>query len=220
MSAYPLHDRALAYAVHCLGVREQPDGSNHGPIQRTHPDGGVDYFEQHDFVPGGGYPWCVTLWLTSWAVGAGHPLPYLSPSAHGQGDWARKNGRAVPVDQLIPGDGCDWSIGSGHLSMFERYDAKTRTVHTVDGNWQNQVQRVAHPLATLRTGIHVPEAKPAPPVPQPFWVIATSHNGHRQLLFTKFATEAFVLNKILPPLIKRYGKAGITITRGGVRQKT
>lgn len=215
--SFPRHDAAVKYALHCLGVREIPDGSNRGNIQVTLPDGGVSFFEKHDFVAGEGYAWCVCFCLTAWEVGAKQKLPYLSPGAHAQGDYWKSHGHAVPIAQLIPGDLVDWNEGSGHMSMFERLDGGT--VHTIDGNYGNKVTRATHPARNIRTAIHIPEnpAHLPPAPPEPFWVIATSVNGHRQLLFTKYATEKMVLNKILPPLVKKYGKAGITIKRGGVK---
>ena len=215
---YPKHEKALAYAIHCLGVHEVPDGSNRGPVQVSNPQGGVDFFETHDFVNGGGYPWCVTLWLTSWAE-AGHPLPYKTPSAHAMGDWARKHGWAVTVDHLVPGDGCDWNEGSGHLSMFEKYDPATGLVHTIDGNWENKVMRATHPVSHLRTGIHVPETGVAPPAPKPYFVIATSAGGHRKIVFSRYAHQKKVLG-VLPRILKRYGKNGVTVTRSKRKPKS
>ncbi len=219
MSKYPLHEKAFAYVEHCLGVHESPAHSNRGPIQVHKPEGGVSYFEQHDFLLGEGYAWCVTLDLTAWEVGAKHPLPYKSPSAHGQGDYWRKHGHAVHAADLIPGDLIDWNVGSGHMSMFEKIQGGM--IHTIDGNSADMVRRCQRSIGLVRTAIHIPEdpAKlPPPPEKKPFWVIATSENGHRQLLFTKYAAESFILKTILPPLVKKYGKAGITITRGGVKQ--
>ncbi len=210
-TTFPKHVKAHAYAVHCIGVHEVPDGSNRGPLQVSNPAGGVDFFETHDFVNGGGYPWCVTLWLTAWAE-AGHALPYKTPSAYAMGDWAKKNGWAKPINQLIHGDGCVWNEGSGHLSMFERFDAATGLVHTVDGNWDNKVMRATHKIGNLRVGIHVPETGVVPPPPQPYWTIATSANGHKKILFSQYAAKKKVLG-LLPRLLERYGKNGITVKR-------
>lgn len=217
MTDYPKHVAAINYAKHCIGVRESPNGSNRGPIQRTNPSAGVDFFEEHDFVAGVGYPWCATLWLTSWAE-AGHPIPYRSPSAHALGDWARKVGWAKPIGDLVPGDGCDWNEGSGHLSMFESFDPKTGLVHTIDGNWDNQVMRATHKVGSLRVGIHVPEVHKVDPPKPPYFVIATSVGGHRKVLFSQYATEKKVLG-ILPRLVKHYAPGGITIKRSKTKPK-
>jgi hypothetical protein len=110
-----------------------------------------------------------------------------------------------------------FNVGSGHIAIFERWEGST--IHTVDGNHNDQVARAARPHSQVAGGIHVPEGiYVAPkPVPKPFWVIATSENGHKKLVFTKFASQATVV-KLLPKLLAKYGKNGITIKRGGVRK--
>lgn len=217
MSSYPKHDKALTYARHCLGVHEFPQGSNRGPIQVSNPSGGVDFFEQHDFVNGVGYPWCACFWLTCWEL-AGHKFPYSSPGAHAIGNWAKQHGWAKPIGQLVPGDGCDWNEGSGHFSMFESYDSSTGLVHTIDGNWGDRVMRVTHKVGNLRVGIHVPEEKIILPQSIPYFVIATSVNGQRKVLFSKYATQKKVLG-VLPQLLTRWGKNGITIKRSKKKPK-
>jgi hypothetical protein len=211
MTNFPNHDKAIAYARHCVGVHESPNGSNRGPIQRTNPNGGVDFFEQHDFVSGVGYPWCAAFWLTCWAE-AGHPFPYRSPSAHAVGDWARSHGMAKSINDLIPGDGCDWNEGSGHLSMFESFDPHTGLVHTIDGNWDNKVMRATHRVANLRVGFHVPEKHTDPAPKTPYWVIATSVNGHKKILFSDHARKKKILG-LIPRMLHNYGVDGVTIKR-------
>lgn len=208
---YPKHEKALVYAKHCIGVHESPNGSNRGPIQVTNPSGGVDFFEEHDFVAGQGYPWCAAFWLTCWAE-VGHPFLYLSPGAHALGDYAKQHGMAKSVHELIPGDGCDWNEGSGHLSMFESYDPATGLVHTIDGNWDNQVMRAIHLVSSLRVGIHVPEEAIIVKPKKPYFVIATSVNGHRKILFSQYATQKTVMG-ILPRLLSKWGVNGVTIKR-------
>jgi len=209
---FPLHEKAFAYAEHCIGVKEVPLGSNRGPIQVTNPNGGVDFFQTHDFVNGGGYAWCACFWLTCWAE-VGHPFPYLSPGAYSLGDWAKANGMSKPVTELVPGDGCVWNEGAGHISMFESYDSSTGTVHTIDGNWGDQVMRATHSAVDLRVGIHISETPTnLPKPPQPYFVIATSVNGHKKILFSKFATRKKVLG-ILPRILAKYGKNGVTVKR-------
>lgn len=216
-TTYPKHEAAHKYAEHCIGVHESPNGSNRGPVQVSNPSGGVDFFESHDFVAGVGYPWCAAFWLTCWAE-AGHPFPYRSPSAHSLGDYARKHGMAKSIHELVPGDGCDWNEGSGHISMFERFDPATGLVHTIDGNWGDRVERATHRVANLRVGIHVPETSVSPTPKTPYFVIATSVNGHKKILFSKYATQKKVLG-ILPRLITRWGKNGITVKRSKKKPK-
>lgn len=216
-TTFPKHEKAHAYAEHCIGVHESPNGSNRGPIQVSNPNGGVDFFQTHDFVAGGGYPWCAAFWLTCWAE-AGHSFPYKSPSAHALGDYARKHGLVKTIHELIPGDGCDWNEGSGHISMFERFDPSTGLVHTIDGNWDNKVMRATHKVANLRTGIHVSETAVLPVPKDPYFTIATSVNGHKKILFSKRATEKKVLG-ILPRLVHRFGASGITVKRSKNKPK-
>lgn len=212
---YPKHDKALTYAKHCIGVHET--SRDRGPIQVTNPNGGVDFFCEHDFVNGVGYPWCAAFWLTCWEI-AGKPFPYKSPGAYALGDYARKQGWVKSITSLIPGDGCVWNEGSGHISMFESYDAKNGLVHTIDGNWNNGVYRAIHKLRNLRVGIHVPETGVAPPPPKPYFVIATSVNGKRKLLFSKFATDKTVAG-MLPKMLVKWGVNGITIKRSKPKPK-
>lgn len=210
-TTYPKHSKALAYAKHCITVHEVPLGSNRGPLQVSNPPGGVDFFEQHDFVAGVGYPWCACFWLTCWAQ-AGHVFPYRSPGAHAIGDWAKTHGWAKPIGSLIPGDGCDWNEGAGHLSMFESFDRATGLVHTIDGNWSDKVMRATHKVGNLRVGIHVPEIGVVPPAPKPYFTVATSVNGQRKVLFSEYATQKKVLG-LLPRLLTRWGVNGITVKR-------
>jgi CHAP domain-containing protein len=210
MSLYPIHDRVIAQAKRELGVAEHPAGSNSGSRVRQ--------YQAATFLGGSGWPWCAAFCCWCWRE-AGRPLPYRTASAYGMLNWARGAGWARSSSQLVPGDLVVFNVGSGHIGIFERWEGST--IHTIDGNHNNMVARAARPHSSVAGGIHVPEqpTQPKRPVSEPFWVIATSESGHRQLLFTKFATEAKVLNKILPPLIRKYGKAGLTITRGGVRKR-
>jgi hypothetical protein len=209
VAKYPKHEAAVEWAAKEVGTTEHPLGSNHGTR--------VDYYQSFDFLAGSGYPWCISFDLAAWAEGAERPLPYRTAGAYTLAWWARRVGWAKPLGALIPGDLVIFNVGSGHGALLELY--KPPYVHTIDGNSLNRVRRVRRHESLVHTGIAVPEKPLTVPVPEPFWVIVTSEGGHRQLLFTKFATEAFVLNKVLPRLVKKYGKAGITIKRGGVRKK-
>jgi hypothetical protein len=204
-----VHDRALAIARGELGVTEHPMGSNSGARVRE--------YQAATFLGGTGWPWCMAFLCWCWQH-ADRQLPYRTASAYGMLNWARRAGWAVPSSRLIPGDLVAFNIGSGHIAMFERWEGST--VYTIDGNSNDMVRQAARPHTLVAGGIHIPEKPVAlsKPPPEPFWLIATSENGHKQLLFTKFATEAVVLNKILPPLVRKYGKAGITLKKGGVRK--
>lgn len=206
--SYPQHDAALAYARKQIGVREDPMGSNSGQL--------VNFYQAHDFLPGGGYPWCASFVLTCWAEGAKKPLPYRTASAYGLLTWARGAGWAKPSTRLIPGDLVVFNVGSGHVAMFERWEGPF--IQTVDGNHNDAVGRALRPHSDVAGGIHVPENPVSRPAPEPYWVIATSESGHRKLLFSRFATEKAVLG-LLPRWFAKYGVNGVTIKRGRERAK-
>lgn len=213
MTVYPQHQQVLAYLRQMVNVvREYPDGSNRGPLQHTHPTGGVDFFQAHDFLPGVGYPWCVDAWLTAYEVGAGRKLPYLSPGAYDILNWAKRVGWYRPSLDCVPGDALVFQIGAGHLATLEEQDGPDY-VRTIDGNISNRVARARRSRASCLGGIHVPEGNPPDPrAPEPYWVIATSADGHRMLLFSKFATEKTVRG-LLPRLVAKYAASGgVTIT--------
>lgn len=220
MSQYPKHDAVVAWMKAMVGhVREAPMGSNRGGVQRTNPTGGVEYFQSFDFLPGGGYPWCVSTVQAAWAVGGKNPLPYKTAGAYDLARWAASVGWARPSRECIPGDIIVFNIGAGHVGIL--LEQKGDYVVTIDGNTSDQVAVRTRPRSQVRCGVHVPEkAVPLPPklVPQPYWVIATSENGHRKLLLTRFATQAKI-GKLLPPLIKKWGTNGITIKRSKTTKK-
>lgn len=220
MTDFPQHDAVLAYLRPCVDVvHETPDGSNRGPIQVTGPHrAGVDFFQEHDFLPGYAYPWCVDTWLSAWAVGAGRTLPYLSAGAYDILNWAKRAGWYRASADCVPGDALVFQVGAGHLATLEAQDGPD-WVKTIDGNHGNRVARARRPRSSCLGGIHVPEDKaPDPPAPERFYVIATSESGHKVLVFTKFATEKTIAG-LLPRLLVKYGRGGFTIKRGPVRKR-
>jgi hypothetical protein len=215
MSGYPKHDAVVAWARHQIGVHETY--RNRGPQQKWNPPGGVDYFQGYDFLAGVGYPWCISFCLAGWAEGGKRPLPYKSAGAYDIYRWAQQNGWARSSTDCIPGDLIIFNIGSGHGAILEKPIGPDGMVHTIDGNSGNMVRRMSRPRSQVRGGIHVPEANVVPPkpLPEPYWVVTTSQNGKRVVVFSKFATEKKVLG-LIPRWISRY-KSGITIKRGKVR---
>lgn len=217
MSDFPQHDKVIAYLKPLVEVvHEMPVHSNRGPIQHTNPTGGVDFFQEHDFLNGVGYPWCVDTWLTAWAVGAGRTLPYLSAGAYDMLRWAKDHGWYKQSADCIPGDGLVFKVGAGHLATLEKQLGDS--VQTIDGNHGDKVARAIRPRSLCLGGIHVPEdGKPDPPAPKPYFVIATSMNGHRKLVFSKFATDKEIFS-MLPRLLAKYGPGGVTISRSRPRK--
>jgi hypothetical protein len=206
MMGYPLHDHVVKIAIGEIGVRERPLGSNTGPR--------VSEYQAATFLRGTGWPWCAAFAAWCWRQ-AGRPLPYPTPGAYDLLRWARQAGWVVPASGAMPGDIVVFGIGAGHVGILEQ--VADGLVHTVDGNTSDMVARRVRPVSTVAGYVHVPEHPMPAPEPKPFWVIATSESGQRKLLFTRFATERTVLG-LLPQLLDRYGKAGITIRRGGVRK--
>ncbi len=219
---YPKHTGALAYARTQIGVNEVRSAengwrSNRGPIQRSNPRGGVDYYQEHDFLAGVGYPWCVSFALTCWEQGARDALPYRTAGAYDMLNWARRVGWARSSKDCIPGDLIVWNIGSGHLSVLEGQNANMLT--TIDGNSSNRVQRVNRSRVLVRGGVHIPE-KPAGPVYvyEPFWVVTTSVNGQKRVVLSQFATRKRFLG-MFARLALKYDRNGMTIRRGGTRKR-
>lgn len=207
--SYPKHQAAVRIAAGEVGTRENPMGSNSGWRVRQ--------YQAATFLGGTGWPWCAAFTCWVWEH-AGHKLPYRTASAYGMLSWARGAGWAKASHDLTPGDLVVFNVGSGHIAIFERWDGDT--IHTIDGNHLNMVARASRHRSTVAGGIHIPETPVAPPkpVPKPYWVIATSESGHRKLIFSKFATEKTILG-LLPRLLAKYGRQGITITRGKERGK-
>jgi hypothetical protein len=211
--------RVLAKAEGWKGIHESPAHSNRGPGVP-----GVSWFESHDFVAGDGYPWCVTMCLSAYAE-CGHPLPYRTPGAWALLAWhqAHTPGWIVTAPaKLKPGAICIWKEGSGHASIFKSYDATAKTITTIDGNWNDAVQQAVHPVAMLKGAIVVPDtAKQVVPVVKakpPMFDLATSHNGHVQIVATNTGpvifkrAAAFALNKAnlgKTFAVRRHGKTSI-----------
>src|SRR6185436_1835590 len=110
---YPIHDRALQVARGQIGVHEQPMGSNTGPQVRE--------YQAATFLGGTGWPWCSAFVLWCWQK-AGHPLPYKTAGAYDFLNWAKRKGWARSSTELVPGDLVVFNVGSGHISMFERWE--------------------------------------------------------------------------------------------------
>lgn len=203
-ASFPNHDAAVAYceAELAKGVKEVPLGSNRGSR--------VEHYQTFDWIPGGGYPWCVDLDQAAWSEGAGHPLPWPTAGAHDFGDRAHAAGWTTTIDKLIPGDLINWQIGTGHLSMFLSY--KNGIVRTIDGNVSDRVAYRERSASLIRYAIHVPEdpakiatvPKPKPPM----FEVVTSENGHSKIVYV---SGQRAVSRKLGELLNRYG--GVTIRR-------
>jgi len=179
------------------GVHEVPMGSNRGPR--------VEWYQSHDFLAGGGYPWCVTVWLSACAE-AGAPFPYKSPGAYNLYDWCKKHGYVTSSPNV--GDGVCFNLGAGHWATFLRFEGNY--VVTIDGNVGDRVQECKRPRSVVRGYVNPAKGTPPAKVKVPLWVVTTSVNGHRQVVVTQRSW------KRLAPILKRLKKnhpEGFTVTR-------
>lgn len=125
---------ALAQAE--VGQREQPMGSNDSPR----------IAEYRTATNGSGVgPWC--NYFVSWlAKESGAPI-----GEAGQGfglvdacyDWAKRTGRANPVDSGIPPKPGDLIVWDEHIGMVEQVLPDGR-IQTIEGNSSDQVARRVH----------------------------------------------------------------------------
>lgn len=172
MSEYPKHAAALTYALGAYHrhVEEVPLGSNRGPD--------VEHYQTFDWIPGGGYAWCIDLIQAAWAEGAQHPLPWATAGAYDLLARAMSAGWVVPIAEAIPGDPIIWHFGAGHGALLrERYDG-SGIVKTVDGNVSDRVDVRDRPVAWLGGAIHVPEQPvKLPAVKPPTTHTVTSASG-------------------------------------------
>jgi hypothetical protein len=186
-------------------VHEIPMHSNRGPR--------VEYYQTFDFLKGGGYAWCVDLFLACWA-NAGHPLPYKTAGAFDMDNWARRHKWSQPLVNLIPGDGICIGpplIRAGHYCMY--LDHTKTQVETLNGNVHDSVDVMHWPRTSIRGCMHVPEVINVPKIATkpPLFVVVTSINGHKQVIVTQRTWEMIV--PLLPKIIKNRGWNGFTIKR-------
>jgi hypothetical protein len=203
-SKYPRHEAALAYALeeNRQRVVEIPRGSNRGPR--------VEHYQSFDWIPGGGYPWCVDFAQAAWAEGAGHPLPWKTAGAYDLLKRARAAGWVVPIKRAIPGDLLVWNVGSGHASMLREAWHFGGLIRSVDGNVSDSVGLRERPVTLLAGAIHVPEKvvrvkKTRPPMFQ----VVTSESGHTVVLYV---SGPKAISRHLERLLRNH-KGGLTIRR-------
>jgi hypothetical protein len=196
------HARAVAWALHEArnGVHEIPAHSNRGPR--------VEFYQQHDFLAGGGYAWCVDFFLSSWAE-VGRPLPYKTAGAYDMAKWAKRNNWDRTLDNCKPGDGVCFNIGTGHYAMI--LDWTAHSIKTVDGNVGDRVGIHTRPRSLIYSCMHVREVRSVPVQKPPLFVVTTSVNGHSQVIVTQRTWK--MIAPLLPRIIKKRGWNGFTIKR-------
>jgi uncharacterized protein (TIGR02594 family) len=162
-------EQIVAAAVHELGVRESPNGSNDGAQVRRYQSITGAYRA----------PWCASFvqWvLTSCQVG---PIANRTASAYYMGDYARSHGWTRPT----PAPGCVvvYHIGQGHVGIVEKPSANG-TFFAIEGNENNGVNRVLRRMSEVYCIFTVPGTKPKPRrVQVPRFEVVSSSGGHAQV---------------------------------------
>jgi hypothetical protein len=195
------HAAALKFMEDNVGQHEVPMGSNTGPF--------VLRCQASTWLPGSGWPWCCATIIKAWTVG-GFALPWKGAGAYALLDWYKAHlpKTVVPLKNARPGAAVVFNIGTGHVGMLEKpYDGGS-SVHTIDGNWQDAVTRVAHPVG-LVCGVVDPVETGLPEAAKPpRFEVATSANGHSKLVYV---SGEKAISRKLGQLLNRYG--GVTIRR-------
>lgn len=208
----PLHARAVELATADIGNKETPLGSNSGAFvqdcQRYTWLGG--YTEQHG-APAHPtttrWPWCVAFCIREW-VRAGLTIPYRGAGAYDYLNWAVRNRWAVPSSQAVPGDAVVWNLGAGHMSMLAQPVTGT-TVHTIDGNVSDRVDRRTRPLSQVRGFIHIPEKPAVVTMPKPpVFEVVTSESGSKVI----YVSGARAVGRKLSQILERHPN-GVVIRR-------
>lgn len=205
--ARTLGERALALAIKDIGTREVPPGSNTGPRVRE--------MQANTWLPGTRWPWCAAACCT-WYEEAGYKLPDPSAGAKDLTQRAARNGwgRSVPIRDAPAGAIVSFNIGSGHVALLERYDARTGMVHTVDGNASDMVKRCERPASSVYMAVVV-KGDPGLPKPKP------TKGPWRQVVTSESGTEVVVyrsrnLDRVLrraSNLVRR-GAKSVTVEKG------
>jgi uncharacterized protein (TIGR02594 family) len=162
-------EQIVAAAVHELGTRESPNGSNDGP--RVH---------QYQSATGAyRAAWCASfVQFVLREVGIG-PIANDTAGAYYMGDYARSHGWTRPT----PAPGCVvvYHIGQGHVGIVEKPSAPG-TFFAIEGNENNGVNRVLRRMGEVYCIFTVPGTKPKPRrVQVPRFEFVSSSGGHAQV---------------------------------------
>jgi hypothetical protein len=182
-------------------------GDNEGPF--------VEACQNDTFHGGTGWPWCAAF-VCHVAKLCGVPLAYNSAGAHDLADHHEASRQSI--DSARPGDVCDWVTGEGHTSILVA-KGPPGSWTTIDGNWGDAVAEPTHPVSELRKVWRIPGVDNTPPARKPkipVYTIATSHNGHRKLLFVtkhEHGGKKRVAHWIVRHTLAKVAPNGITIKR-------
>lgn len=128
-------DKAVAYALSQVGVHESPWGSNRGR----------DVIRYQTSTGAYGQAWCASFFWYAWIQGG-----YIGATSAGA--WNTTDSYGTPVigiKHAKHGDGVSFNVGSGHIGMYLKHDAKTVT--TVDGNTSDQVAVRQRPISSIHS---------------------------------------------------------------------
>lgn len=199
--------RIVKVAHEYVGRTESPVGSNTGPF--------VLQCQRATFLAGTRWPWCAAF-IAFVAEQCGVKLGYPSAGAHDLADHYVRAGYSVTLADAKPGDIVDLNIGSGHTAIIVSHDRTHGVLHTIDGNWNDRVSEVEHPVSQVRHIWRIPGVSVAqPPVHTPKFppfVVATSASGHRKILF-RARRKKRLLSWLGVHNLALLAPNGITITR-------
>lgn len=195
------------------GQGEVPKGSNSGPF--------VEKCQHDTFLSGTHWPWCAAF-VCMVAKQAGVPLDYPSAGAHDLANHYDARYGKVATASVKPGDVVDYSIGTGHTGIVVNIDLVSSTVTSVDGNWGDAVTEHIMPLSEVRGFWRIPGTvpegsdKPSKVTKRkkhlPPFVVATSANGSKKILFT--GNKAGLAGWLTTHTLSKLAPNGVTITRG------
>lgn len=168
--------RIIAAAEAELGAAEQPLGSNRGPK--------VEEYQEHDWIPGGGYAYCVSFaWgYIVWHKVLRRPNPYPTASVAQLAAWAARNGWAVPVHQARVGDLI--CLGGGrHVTILHR-DAGNGWFDGLGGNQDHRVKISRYRFADATCVIRVRDTEAPPPARKPRWEVVRGDGERTRVVYT------------------------------------
>lgn len=176
----PVAARVVAAAEMEIGEAEQPLGSNRGPA--------VEEYQKRDWIPGGGYPWCVSFawgWVV-WHKALGRPNPYPTASVAQLAAWATKNGWTVPKPQR----GDLVCLGGGrHVTIYLGATGDGR-FDGLGGNQDHRVKVSSYRVADITCVIRVKDTEAPPPAPKPRWEVVRGDGERTRVVYTGTARLA------------------------------
>ena len=122
--------RILAVAIHELGVKEHPAGSNSGPrVDEYLRDSGIPLG-----LPAASKSWCAAFaeWVMQQAGATKHELRHATPDCTSWLGYPH-----VRAAQVLPGDAVvyQWDTGDvDHIGIFEKWVSRPNSFDAIEGN--------------------------------------------------------------------------------------